>query len=300
LDTKVSYAVERKKTSTFMAILYSLRPRQWTKNLLIFAGIIFSQNLFELTIFLKVLSGFFIFSLVSGCVYIINDVNDLEEDKKHPVKSKRPLPSGKVTPGQALFAAIVLFLFSIAIAFVINTYFGLITLAYFITILLYTFYLKQIVILDVLTIATGFVLRAIAGVVIIGAYISPWLIICTVLLALFLALSKRRHEIFLLKEGAGCHRRVLEEYSIPFLDQMITIVTAGTIIAYSLYTFNSDKSVYLMATLPFVIYGIFRYLYLIHKHDRGGSPEAILLEDKPLLINIVLWVIAATVILYFT
>ena len=291
---------EKIKGSNITAILLSMRPRQWTKNMFIFAGIIFSQNLFDLNSFLKVLAGFFIFSFISGCVYIINDINDREEDKKHPVKRYRPIAAGRLSMRQALTTVVLLFLFSITAAFFINRLFGVVTLVYFLLIGFYTFYLKQLVIIDVLTIASGFLLRAVAGVVIVEAFISPWLIVCTVLLALFLALSKRRHEISLLKEDAVSHRSVLEEYSIPFLDQMITIVSSGTIIAYFLYTFSSDKSVYLMATVPFVIYGIFRYLYLIHKHKRGGSPESVLLEDRPLLINIIFWALTAVFILYFT
>jgi len=282
-----------------IGIFYSLRPKQWTKNLLIFAGILFSQNIFDLFALLNVLAGFFVFCLISGCVYLINDLNDIEEDKIHPVKHQRPIASGMVTVRQAVIAAIILFLFSISVSFMLNLYFGLITLVYFLVINLYTFLLKDIVIIDVLTIALGFVLRAIAGVVIINVYISPWLIICTVLLALFLALGKRRHEISLLQGKADHHRKVLQEYSIPLLDQMITTVTTGTVIAYSLYTFNSNKGVYLMFTIPFVIYGIFRYLYLIHQHDRGGSPEAVLLEDKALLLDVVLWVVVSILILYF-
>jgi 4-hydroxybenzoate polyprenyltransferase len=299
LKTGVFYSTGNRKMFILIGIFYSLRPKQWTKNLLIFAGILFSQNIFDLFALLNVLAGFFVFCLISGCVYLINDLNDIEEDKIHPVKHQRPIASGMVTVRQAVIAAIILFLFSISVSFMLNLYFGLITLVYFLVINLYTFLLKDIVIIDVLTIALGFVLRAIAGVVIINVYISPWLIICTVLLALFLALGKRRHEISLLQGKADHHRKVLQEYSIPLLDQMITTVTTGTVIAYSLYTFNSNKGVYLMFTIPFVIYGIFRYLYLIHQHDRGGSPEAVLLEDKALLLDVVLWVVVSILILYF-
>jgi 4-hydroxybenzoate polyprenyltransferase len=299
LKTGVFYSTGNRKMLILIGIFYSLRPKQWTKNLLIFAGILFSQNIFDLFALLNVLAGFFVFCLISGCVYLINDLNDIEEDKIHPVKHQRPIASGMVTVRQAVIAAIILFLFSISVSFMLNLYFGLITLVYFLVINLYTFLLKDIVIIDVLTIALGFVLRAIAGVVIINVYISPWLIICTVLLALFLALGKRRHEISLLQGKADHHRKVLQEYSIPLLDQMITTVTTGTVIAYSLYTFNSNKGVYLMFTIPFVIYGIFRYLYLIHQHDRGGSPEAVLLEDKALLLDVVLWVVVSILILYF-
>ncbi|MFW6381477.1 MAG: decaprenyl-phosphate phosphoribosyltransferase, partial [Bacillota bacterium] len=283
----------------FRGIISAMRPRQWSKNLLIFAGIIFSRNLLNPYLLFQVFLGFMIFSLVSGTVYLVNDINDIEQDKQHPRKRHRPLPSGQITVKQALMAVIVILLSALTAAFYINIYFGLVTLIYFLTIGLYTFYLKHLVILDVLTIAFGFVLRAIAGVVLVRAHISPWLIICTILLALFLALSKRRHELTILDDKAGEHRGVLEKYSVSYLDQMITIVAAGTIVAYSLYTFNSDKSVYLMATIPFVIYGIFRYLYLIHIQNRGGSPEAILLEDRPLLLNIVCWGFTSIFILYF-
>ena len=295
----MSNSVEKRDMNVILGIFYSLRPKQWTKNLLVFAGILFSKNLFDYSLLITAILGFCILSLVSGSVYLINDINDLEEDKKHPRKCYRPLPSGQISVKQAIIGLLLIFSFSITTSFFINTYFGIVTIIYFLIVNLYTFYLKKIVILDVLSISIGFVLRAIAGVVIVETYISPWLIICTVLLALFLALSKRRHELSILKEEARLHRKVLQEYTIPYLDQMITIVTAGTIVSYSLYTFNSE-SIYLMATIPFVLYGIFRYLYLIHKHNMGGSPEIIFLEDKPLLINIGLWGIVCAFILYFT
>ncbi|MFW5999004.1 MAG: decaprenyl-phosphate phosphoribosyltransferase [Halanaerobiaceae bacterium] len=299
METKISSLYKNKYVNVLAGILISMRPGQWTKNLLIFAGIIFSENFFNIPLLIDTIIGFFVFSLVSGSVYLVNDINDMEADKKHPTKRFRPLPSGRITIRQAVFSVLVLLLFSTGIAFIININFGLITLAYFLLVTLYSLYLKNIVIIDILTIASGFVLRAVAGVFIVETSISPWLIVCTILLALFLTLGKRRHEITVLKEEAGKHRQVLEHYSVAYLEQLITIVTAATIIAYSLYTFNSEKSIFLMFTIPFVIYGIFRYLYLIHQHNKGGSPEAILLEDKPLLINIIAWVLVSLFILYY-
>lgn len=283
-----------------IGILKTLRPKQWTKNLLIFAGIIFSKNLFQAELLGKVILAFFLFSLVSGCVYLINDISDIDEDRKHPKKKKRPLPSGEITIMQAKFFFLIIFVFSIGLSFWLSRDFGLIALLYFSINILYTFYFKQVVLLDVIFISFGFVLRAIAGAVVINVRISPWLILCTVLLALFLGFSKRRNEIIVLKDNAIKHREVLEDYSIEFLDQMITIVTSGTIVAYSLYTFYSNESIYLMLTIPFVIYGIFRYLYLIHQHGLGGHPEEILLSDKPLLFNIILWGSTASFIIYMS
>lgn len=283
-----------------MNILKTLRVKQWTKNLLVFAGIIFSKNLFQYELLGKVILAFFLFSLVSGCVYLINDISDIDEDRKHPKKKYRPLPSGKITIMQAKFFFLIIFAFSIGISFWLNINFGFIALLYFSINVLYTFYLKHVVLLDVLFISFGFVLRAIAGAVVINVQISPWLILCTILLALFLGFSKRRNEIIVLKDNAIKHREVLEHYSLEFLDQMITIVTSGTIVAYSLYTFYSNESIYLMLTIPFVIYGIFRYLYLIHQHGLGGHPEEILLSDKPLLFNIILWGSSASFIIYMS
>lgn len=275
-------------------ILISLRPKQWSKNLIIFAGIVFSHNLFNYPMLVKVLVAFGLFCLLSGSVYLINDVLDLEKDRKHPRKSRRPIASGKVSPQLAMSLAIILALSSLIFSFLLNKFFATAALSYFCLLCLYTLFLKHLVIIDVMTIALGFVLRAIAGAVVIEVAISPWLFVCTILLALFLGTSKRRHELALLEQDATNHRKILEEYNIPLLDQMIAVVTAATVVAYSLYTMSAETrsklgTPYLALTIPLVLYGLFRYLYLIYCKQQGGSPSELLLNDKPLLICVGLW-----------
>ncbi len=282
-------------------ILELLRVKQWTKNLLIYAALVFTNNLFYPLYFFKVTLGFFIFSFTSSSVYIFNDIHDLKEDKLHPEKRLRPLASGLIDTLPAIFIALLLLISSLTGAFFLSINFLYLLFFYIILNILYTLWLKHMVILDVFVIATGFVLRAISGTFILNVTISPWLIICTLLLALFLALAKRRYELNTLKD-ASKHRKILEEYSIPLLDEMMSVVTASTVIAYSLYTFTSktaQQSHYLMLTIPFVLYGIFRYLYLIHKKNLGGSPELILLKDKPMIINILLYLLTTIAIIYF-
>ncbi|QRN85902.1 decaprenyl-phosphate phosphoribosyltransferase [Clostridia bacterium] len=280
-------------------LIESLRPKQWTKNLLIFAGLIFSSTLFVPENLFKAVYGFLIFSIVSGVTYIINDLRDIEEDKRHPKKKLRPLASGRLPKEVATVWAFALLLGSLSMAYFMDMQFFLITILYFILMVFYSLYLKKIVILDVLVIALGFVLRAVAGAVIIGVSISPWLVLCTLLLALFLALCKRRHELVLLENTATLHRKVLKDYSINYLDQLISIVTTGTIVVYALYTMNSGKPKMMVLTMPLVIYGIFRYLYLVHQKKQGGSPEELLVTDKPLLITILLWGVATIACFYF-
>ncbi len=278
--------------------LLLLRPKQWTKNLFLFAGLLFSLNLFQGDLICTALIGFISFCLLSSCVYIINDIIDIEEDRKHPQKKHRPLAAGKIGMGQALSLLIALLGVSLLLAWSINTLFLILSLVYFALCLTYSLWLKYTVILDVFAIAFGFLLRTAAGGVAIDVEISPWLLICTLLLSLFLALAKRRQESVNLGEGGSCHRRVLAYYPIPYLDQLITIVTSATILAYSLYTFTASRSTLYMLTIPFVIYGIFRYLYLVHNEELGESPEEILLSDLPTIINIVLWVLTTVLILY--
>jgi len=284
-------------------ILQSLRPKQWTKNLFIFAGILFSQNLFKIELLLKTLWAFILFCILTGSVYIINDIVDREKDRLHPYKSKRPIASGKLTTSSALLSVFIFVPSSIFFSFILNKSFFLIALSYLILQVAYSFILKKIVILDVFAVSIGFVLRVIAGAVVINVEISSWLLICTILLALFLGLSKRRHELLVLEDGAERHRGVLNEYTPYLLDQMISVVTASTVIAYALYTMSEStikrfgtKS--LVFTVPFVLYGIFRYLYLIHQKGAGGSPETLIVTDKPLLIDIILWVITIGFIIY--
>ena len=247
-----------------------MRPRQWTKNLLLFAALVFSKNLFHLPMLKDVFVAFIIFCLLSGSVYTLNDLIDLAQDRNHPKKSKRPLASGKLKPSTAIISGIILVVLSLANAFWLNTNFAWIAVGYFILQIAYSTVLKHVVILDVLAVSVGFVLRAIAGAEVIEVPISSWLLICTILLALFLALGKRRHELLLLENNAVHHRKILYEYSPGLLDQMISVATASTVVAYALYTmstetiekFHTDNLKY---TIPFVLYGIFRYLYLIHQ-----------------------------------
>ncbi|MBU1186195.1 MAG: decaprenyl-phosphate phosphoribosyltransferase [Acidobacteria bacterium] len=289
---------------TLIEIIHSLRPQQWIKNLFIFAPLLFSRNLFDLSMGLRVLGAFFLFCLISGASYILNDLMDLEEDKNHPLKRQRPLPSGRLKKKSAFFALVLISVLSLFTALVWNTSFGLVLLLYFLVQIGYSLWLKHIVILDVFLVAAGFALRVIAGGLVISVTISPWLLICTLLLALFLALSKRRHELLLLDDKAAGHRPILSEYSPYLLDQMIAVVTASTVISYCLYTIAAETiakfgTEHLFATVPFVLYGIFRYLYLIHRRSGGGMPETLILKDKPLLLAIILWVISAALIIYY-
>lgn len=287
-------------TMSFKAndIISLLRPRQWTKNLLLFAGLIFSLNLLKWTLLRDSLIAFFSFCLLSSCVYIVNDIVDIEEDRKHPRKKNRPLAAGKIGTRQAVAVLIFLLIISLCLAWSINTLFLVLGLIFFALCLAYSLWLKYMVILDVFTIAFGFLLRAAAGGVAINVEISPWLLVCTLLLSLFLALTKRRQESINLEDHGKLHRKVLEHYSVQYLDQLISIVTAATILAYSFYTFTASPSSLYMLTIPFVIYGIFRYLYLVHKEKLGENPEEILLSDTPMLINIIFWGLASILILY--
>jgi len=284
-------------------LIREMRPRQWSKNLLLFFGLIFAQKLTDPYLLGLATAGFVVFCAASSAIYIVNDLVDLDRDRHHPVKRNRPLAAGTVTPIQAVVLAVVLLVFSIVGAFALRPEFGVITLAYIALMVAYSFWLKHIVLIDVFAIAAGFVIRAVAGAIVVGVPISPWLYVCTVLAALFVALAKRRHELLLLSTGAGRHRRILEEYSPELLDQLITVVTAATVMAYSLYTFSAEnlpKNHAMMLTLPFVLYGIFRYLYLMYMKNGGGSPEEVLMKDAPFLVNAVLWMATAVAILYFS
>jgi 4-hydroxybenzoate polyprenyltransferase len=284
-------------------LIRSLRPKQWTKNFFVFAGIVFSLRFFEAALLLRVIYAFSIFCLLSSSIYLINDINDAESDRKHPAKKLRPIASGQLSVGWALGIALVLASLSLLSAFYLDTNFAWVALSYFGLMLLYTFVLRDIVILDVFSIAAGFVLRAVAGVVVIAVELSPWLIICTILLSLFIALGKRRHELVTLSDAAVEHRAILYEYNPQLLDQLISAVAGSTIMAYALYTlwpetiakFGTHNLVY---SVPFVLYGIFRYLYLIYRKDQGGKPEEIVLTDLPLIIDLGFWIAALMVIIY--
>jgi len=287
---------------TLKYLLVTARPKQWTKNGFVFFALIFSLNLLRVDMLLTTVAAFILFCLLSSSVYLINDLVDIEQDRQHPLKRNRPLPAGLLSPRVAKVAAGVLAALALIASFPLGSYFWVTAVGYWLLMLVYSFYLKHIVIIDVLAIAAGFVLRVVAGAVAIQVPISPWLYICTILGALFLGFTKRRHELILLENNAHQHRKILEEYSPKYLEDMINIVAASTIMAYSLYTFSADnlpKNHSMMLTIPFVLFGIFRYLYLVHQKNQGGNPEEILLTDKPILADIALWLVSATLILYF-
>lgn len=276
-----------------------LRPKQWTKNLLIFAAPLFSFETINPGSLLDTLIGFFLLSFISGCVYIVNDYADREADRNHPVKKYRPMASGALPPGLALVFGALLLLASLAVSYYLNPLFTGLLLLYFAMNVAYSFRLKHVVIIDIMIIAAGFVLRAIAGGLVIHVPFTPWFLLCTMLLSLFLAIGKRRHELHLLQNDKGSHRKVLDQYSFDLLDQMSSIVTTATIISYSLFTFTSGRTVHLMWTIPLVIYGMFRYLYLIHIEKKGGAPDRVLLEDTHILVTVILYVISVVGILVY-
>lgn len=284
--------------SMLKEFVISLRPKQWYKNFVIFVGIAFSLNIFNFQMLLNVISAFVIFCMLSGGGYIINDILDIEKDKKHPVKRKRPIASGRLKVFHGLLFAMILIFISLWGAYSINIEFLTISIFYFLLILFYSAFLKHIIIVDILAVSTGFVIRAVAGCLAIKVTISPWLIICAFLLALFLALGKRRQELSLLGKKAKGHRKILEGYTIEMLDQMINIITAVLIMSYSLYTFFAGN-IYMMLTIPVVIYGIFKYFFLVYTKGIGGEPER-LFKDKGLIISLFLWVILIVLILYFS
>jgi 4-hydroxybenzoate polyprenyltransferase len=286
------------------AILVSLRPRQWVKNLFVFAGLVFGQRLFTAA-FWPALAAFAIFCALSGAIYLVNDVADRDKDRLHPKKRERPVAAGRLSVRLALGVALTLVVVALAAASQISTGFVLVAVAYVVLLSAYSVWLKHVVIVDVLTVAVGFVLRALAGTLAIDVAISGWLLICTILIALFLALGKRRHEYLTLEADAARHRPILAEYSAGLLDQMIAVVTASTVTAYALYTMSPETvakfhTQLLPVTLPFVLYGIFRYLYLLYRRQLGGNPSELFLNDRALLVNTACWVAAVLLIIYGT
>jgi 4-hydroxybenzoate polyprenyltransferase len=297
------------------ALIKTMRPRQWTKNVFVLAALIFDRQLPNPIIFftehrvtnitpaLHTLAGLFLFCLLSSSVYIINDIMDVESDRKHPTKKNRPIASRQLSISAAIIAAILLVGITLPLAYLLSPGFFYIALLYFITNLAYSNWLKHIPLIDVLILASGFVLRVAAGVTLIRVErFSPWLYVVTTLFALYLGFGKRRAELTLLGNEAYSHRKVLEGYTIPFLDQLITIVSGTTIVSYSLYTFsapNLPQNHSMMLTIPFVLYGIFRYLYLISIKKEGGAPEEIALKDRPLQITVLLYGISVLIIFYF-
>jgi 4-hydroxybenzoate polyprenyltransferase len=298
------------------ALFKSFRPRQWTKNFAVFVGLIFSQQLLNITALERTTVAFVAFCLASSSIYLLNDLMDLEKDKQHPVKRLRPLASGKLPVTWAIIAmgllvlccgALTLTLFRIPIiqpdiyASIggANVLFALSIVAYLLLMVMYSLHLKHVVLIDVFIIASGFVLRTLGGTVAIPVHVSPWLLMVACLLSLFLALGKRRNELVLLQGQASHHRRILEEYSIPMLDQMITVVVAATVMAYSLYTIEGPTGDHrLIITVPCVIYGIFRYLYLVYMKKEGGSPEEVLLRDRHIFATVLICVVAVIAVLY--
>ncbi len=284
-------------------IVQLLRPPQWLKNLLVFAALVFSKHLFVADSVVRSVSAFASFCLLASAAYVLNDVHDADKDRRHPVKKDRPIAAGRVSTGTALALSASLAAAGLVLAIVLRGGFLEIAVAYAVLQVLYSFVVKDVVILDVMAIAAGFVLRAVGGGVVIDVEVSPWLVICTFLLALFLGFSKRRHEVVLLEDDAAAHRASLREYSPYFLDQMISVVTASTVVAYAIYSVSPEvreklhtDSLYL--TVPFVLYGIFRYLYLVHRREGGGNPTQELLTDRPLWVNVVFWIGTAIWLLY--
>ena len=286
-----------------LGLLQAMRPQQWTKNLFVFAGIAFARKLADPAALKASLVAFALFCLLSSAAYLLNDVADAEQDRQHPTKRNRPIASGRVPKWLAVGWAALLIAFSLLAAVRLTQAFALMAAAYLALNLLYSYVLKHVVILDALAIASFFVLRAAAGAAAISVEISDWLLICTILLALFIALSKRRHELVLLENDAANHRASLGEYSPYLLDQMIGVVTASTLMAYILYTVD-DRTVavfgsdHLLYTVPFVIFGIFRYLYLVHQKGEGGDPDRIIVSDRPFLVNMLLWMGIVALVIY--
>lgn len=281
-----------------------MRPRQWTKNGFVFFALIFDKQLFLVDPFLRTLEGFALFCLISSAVYLFNDITDVEADRNHPEKKLRPIASGKLPISVALVTAFALTFVSLILGYLLSPIFALILASYLIINLLYSRWLKHVAILDVLIISSGFVLRVAAGVALITVErFSPWLYMITILFSLYLGLGKRRAELNLLAQGASAHRKVFDGYTIPLLDQYITIVSGMTIVAYSLYTFsavNLPENHSMMLTIPFVVYGIFRYLQLIQMGHAAGSPDEVALKDRPLQMTVVLWGLAVIAIFYLS
>jgi 4-hydroxybenzoate polyprenyltransferase len=289
--------------SNWRGLFKTMRPRQWLKSVVVFAALVFDGKLFVPEFFLKTTLIFICFCLLSSAVYILNDLVDMEKDRQHPRKRNRPLASGRLDPRFAAVGGVVLGVVSIGLAFAIAPLAGVVLLAYLAQNIAYSFWLKNIVIIDVMVLSLGFLLRVVAGVVVVQVEnFSPWLYICVTLLALFLGFGKRRQEIVLLEGGAGSHRASLDEYNLPLLDQIITIITTSTLIAYTFYSFDAATALAhnrMLITVPFVFYFIARYLYLVHVKGLGGAPDELLLEDKPLLINSALWGLTVVGLIYF-
>jgi 4-hydroxybenzoate polyprenyltransferase len=288
-------------TARLIAIVRSIRPKQWTKNLLVFAGLVFTYNLLNPDMLSRVLLAFVAFCLLSSAGYLWNDLRDASADRLHPIKSRRPIAAGLVPPWLAAMIALALGVAGLALAFSLGTSFLLVASLYILLTVSYSIWLKHLVLIDVFGISAGFVLRAVGGAVVIGVPVSPWLYVCTVLVSLFLGLGKRRNELELLETGAAGHRKNLEQYSLELVDQLILIVASVTIMAYSLYTFSAEnlpRDHSMMLTIPLVVYGLFRYLYLVRVKRQGGAPEDLLLTDPGMLGTAITWVALSVFVLY--
>lgn len=283
-------------------LLKTMRPKQWVKNIVVFAPLVFDHKLGNLTYLTRTALGLLLLCLVSGTVYLVNDIVDAEKDRQHPRKRHRPIAAGRLSPGSAIAAAVLLFLVSLPLSFWLDPAFGAILALYLLIQVVYSFWLKNLVILDVFLIAAGFVLRVAAGVPLVDAErFSPWMYVCMALLALFFGFAKRRHELTLLQENANSHRESLQEYSLPLLDQLLGIVSAATLVSYALYTFsapNLPANHLMMLTIPFVLYAVFRYLYLVQVKGLGGEPEEIVLRDRPLQVTVLLWALSVVLTMY--
>lgn len=288
--------------TVIIGLLKTMRPKQWFKNIFIFAPLVFDEKLFNPRYLAQTVAGFVLLCLTSGAVYIVNDLADIEADRSHPRKRHRPLASGKLGVGPAVATAVLIPFVALSSGFLLHRVLGGVLAGYLLLQIAYSFWLKDVAIIDVLIVASGFLLRVAAGVPLVEAErFSPWLYICMTLLALLIGFGKRRHELVLLKENANTHRQSLEDYNLPLLDHVISVVTASTLLAYALYTFsapNLPSNHTMMLTIPFVLYGIFRYLYLIHVEKMGGAPEEIVLSDRPLQAAILLWGLSVIAVMY--
>ncbi len=284
----------RSLAGTFLRLA---RPKQWTKNGFVLAGLVFSGEALDASSVGYALLAFAAFCLLSSATYAANDVLDVEEDRKHPLKRLRPVASGEVSARGAIAFALLLAIAGLALGLFVNVGVALAGGTYLALQAVYTTVLKHEALLDVMSISAGFVLRALAGAAAVAAPISPWLIVCTGLLTLFLGFSKRRHELASLGEGAAVHRRNLREYSVPLLDEMMNIMTSATIIAYVLYTFFEYQNYHMMASIPFMVYGVFRYMLLVHRAG-GGNPDTLLLRDRPLQVSLLLWLVVVMAVKY--
>jgi len=296
--------MESRKTNLLIRnLIVALRPKQWSKNTVVFIALVFSHHLFSPAKLYKTLAAFGIFCLLSGGAYLLNDIADIKNDRSHPEKSKRPIASGSLPINWARGAFVLITITAVALAFITNGQFGLVAVAYLVVQMAYSLLLKHLVIIDIFCIASSFFLRVIAGAFAIDVMVSSWLLVCTFFVSLFIALCKRRHEILLLEDRAVDHRKVLEKYDVLLLDQMISVVTASTVGAYTIYTLSTETvrnvgTANLKYTIPFVLYGIYRYLYLVYCKRQGGSPETILLTDIPMMVNLIGYGVTVIIVLY--